>query len=247
MFHDLKQNEQHYDRVLRSKPPLYYERFEADLLEKRPLVAELLEKAFNELFPENAGEVLDLGCGTGFYFPILARHSTGLLGVDVCQPMLDQAQQLIDLHRLTHCRVLQSSALELPVADHSVDVVHSWDFLHHVTDVSRVFAEIKRVLKPGGRYVAVEPNVLNPSITWYHARRRSEWRLFTQNQFTMPRRLTADFDVRVRFDNTIISFLNERTYGLWKLVDRFTSISPFRRFAFRYVMDCYLHQLAPGQ
>jgi SAM-dependent methyltransferase len=238
MFHDLKENEQHYDNVLRSKPSLYYERFDAEILAKRPIVADLLEKAFKALFPENAGSVLDLGCGTGFYFPILAKHTTSLIGVDVCQPMLDQAQQTIASHSLTNCRVEKSSACELPVEDHSIDVVHSWDFLHHVSDLPKVFAEIKRVLKPGGRYVAIEPNLLNPSITWYHARRRSEWRLFTQNQFTIARHLKNDFDVRLQYDNTIISFLNERTYWIWKSVDRLTSVPLFRFLAFRYVLDC---------
>lgn len=240
MFHDQKENEQHYENVLRSKPSLYFERFDEDLLEKRPIVAQLLQRAFEKIFPENAGSLLDLGCGTGFYFPLIAKHVTELTGIDVCQSMLDQAQHTIDSRGLTNCRVFRSSALELPIQDHSIDVVHSWDFLHHVTDCSKVFAEIRRVLKPSGRYVAIEPNLLNPSITWYHARRRSEWRLFTQNQFTMPRRLKTHFDVRVSYDNTIISFLNAKTYWIWKSVERLTSVTAFRCLAFRYMMDCRL-------
>ncbi len=238
MFHDEKQNELHYDRVLRAKPSLYYERFDANILEDRPIVAGLLEQAFTNLFPEKVDSILDLGCGTGFYFPLLARHTNRLIGIDVCEPMLEQAQYTIDAAGLSHCRVAKSSACSIPVEDQSIDVVHSWDFLHHVSDLRQVFAEIKRVLKPGGRYIAVEPNLLNPSITWYHARRRSEWRLFMQNQFTMCRRLRSEFDVRVRYDNTIISFLNERTYWIWKSVDRLTSVPLFRWLAFRYVMDC---------
>jgi ubiquinone/menaquinone biosynthesis C-methylase UbiE len=238
MLHDEKQNERHYDEVLRAKPSLYYERFDADILEKRPIVGDLLEKAFANLFPQKADSVLDLGCGTGFYFPLLAKHANSLVGVDVCEPMLEQAQRTIDSHGLSHCRVLRSSACNIPIEDHSIDVVHSWDFLHHVSELSQVLAEIKRVLKPGGRYVAIEPNLLNPSIAWYHARRRSEWRLFIQNQFTLPRQLKSEFDVRLRYDNTIISFLNERTYWIWKSVDRLTSVKLFRSLAFRYVMDC---------
>lgn len=240
MFHDLKENEQHYDSVLRSKPSLYFERFAEDLLEKRPIVARLLQGTFERLFPDKVTSILDLGCGTGLYFPLLSQHTTELIGVDICQPMLDQAQRTIDSRGLANCRVLRGSALEIPLADQSIDVVHSWDFLHHVNDTSKVFAEIRRVLKPGGRYVAVEPNLLNPSITWYHARRRSEWRLFIQNQFTMPGRLSKHFDVHLSFDNTIISFLDERTYNIWKFVDRLTSLTLFRWLAFRYIIDCQL-------
>jgi SAM-dependent methyltransferase len=240
MFHDQQENVEHYEKVLQSKSTLYFERFDEDLLEKRPFVAQLLQSAFERHFPEKAGTLLDLGCGTGFYFPLLSQHATTLIGVDVCQPMLDQAQHTIETRGLTNCRVLLSSATELPCEDQSIDVVHSWDFLHHVADLSKVFGEIRRVLKPGGRYIAVEPNLLNPSITWYHARRRSEWRLFTQNQFTMPRQLARHFDLRVSYDNTIISFLNDRTYWIWKFVERLTSIPPFRRLAFRYILDCRL-------
>jgi ubiquinone/menaquinone biosynthesis C-methylase UbiE len=240
MFHDQKENEQHYEKVLQSKSSLYFERFDEELLEKRPFVAQLLKQAFERHFPQNAETVLDLGCGTGFYFPLLAVHANELIGIDVCQSMLDQAQHTIDTRALANCRVLRSSAGELPIEDQSVDVVHSWDFLHHVEDVSKVFGEIRRVLKPGGRYIAVEPNLLNPSIAWYHARRRSEWRLFVQNQFTMPRQLRHHFDVRVSYDNTIISFLNDRTYWIWKSVERLTSITLFRWLAFRYILDCRL-------
>jgi SAM-dependent methyltransferase len=240
MFHDLQENERHYEQVVNARTTLYFERFDADLLEKRPIVAQLLTTAFDKLFPEKAGRVLDLGCGTGFYFPLLATHVSDLTGIDVCGPMLEQAQRTIDSRGLKNCRVLRSSALDLPIESQSMDVVHSWDFLHHVSDVQRVCAEIRRVLKPGGRYLAIEPNVLNPSITWYHAKRRSEWRLFTQNQFTMTRMLRQQFDVRLSFDNTIISFVNPRTMWMWKLVNRVTSIPGVRWLAFRYIMDCRL-------
>ena len=94
------------------------------------------------------------------------------------------------------------------------------------------------MVKPGGRYIVVEPNVMNPSIGWYHARRRVEWGLFSKNQFRVPRLLRKHFDVEVRYDNTIISFLNERTQKLWKAIDAFTSVPPFHLLSFRYMLTC---------
>src|SRR6185436_2085806 len=139
---------------------------------------------------------------------------------------------------ISDCEVREGSALELPFENDTIDVVHSWDFLHHVPDVPMSLSEIRRVLKPGGRFVALEPNFLNASIAWYHLRRRSEWRLFLQNQFSIPRRLREGFDVRVSYDNTIISFLDERTWRLWKFIDRMTSIPPLHLVSFRYILDC---------
>ena len=238
MFYNLEEIRSHYRQVLQSKAPLYYERFDQHMLEKRPRVRELITKAFAKLFPEKVDNLLDVGCGTGFYFPLLVQHAENITGIDICVPMLEQAQELIREKGLANCQVRECSALDLAFEDNSMDMVHSWDFLHHVPDVRKAVSEISRVLKPGGRYVALEPNFLNPSITWYHLRRRSEWRLFSQNQFRIPRLLRESFDVRVSYDNTIISFLDERTWWLWKSIDRLTSIPPFHLLSFRYILDC---------
>ncbi|MGB7347801.1 MAG: class I SAM-dependent methyltransferase [Pirellulaceae bacterium] len=237
MFHDVDQNRQHYDRVTTDKNPLYFQRFDTEILEKNPIVAGLLEKAFHRLFPTKAGRLLDLGCGTGFYYPLLSQHAQSIIGVDVSGEMLDEARRLIEQHHLQNCRVQQCSALDLDFENESMDVVHCWDFLHHVSDIPKALSEITRVLKPGGRFIAVEPNLMNPSITWYHARRRSEWRLFTQNQMTLPSKLRKQFDVQVRYDNTIISFLNPRTHWIWKAANAFTSIKPLHLLSFRYLID----------
>lgn len=238
MLYGLDQIRRHYRQLLDEKPDDYFERFDPYILDKRPLVAGLVEKAFAKLFPEKVGSLLDVGCGTCFYFPLLAPHAERLTGIDLCIPMLDQARELIQAKGITNCEIRESSALELPFEDASFDVVHSWDFLHHVPDVHRAAAEIERVLKPGGRYIAVEPNVMNPSITHYHARRRVEWGLFSKNQFSNKRTFGKHFDVAISYDNTIISFLNERTWKLWKAINAFTSVWPTRYLAFRYMMEC---------
>lgn len=237
-MYDLKQIGTHYRQVIEEKTDEYYERFDPFILDKRPMVAELVAKTFQENFPEKIPSLLDVGCGTCFYFPLLAKHAEKLTGVDLCIPMLDVAQELIEAKGLTNCEVRQSSALELPFEDHTFDVVHSWDFLHHVPDVPMAISEIRRVLKPGGRYVAVEPNLINPSILWYHIRRKAEWGLLKQNQFNLPGMLRENFDVSIRYDNTIISFLNARTKLIWKAANAFTSIWPTKYLSFRYMMSC---------
>ena len=237
-MYDLKQIGTHYRQVIENKTDEYYERFDPFILDKRPMVAELVEAAFARNFPEKVPDLLDVGCGTCFYFPLLAKHAERLTGVDLCIPMLDVAQELIEAKGLTNCEVRQSSALELPFEDNSFDVVHSWDFLHHVPDVPKAISEVSRVLKPGGRYVAVEPNLMNPSILWYHVRRRAEWGLLKQNQFSLPKILREDFDIKFRYDNTIISFLNDRTKFIWKVANAFTSFWPTKYLSFRYMMNC---------
>ncbi|MEL6105776.1 MAG: class I SAM-dependent methyltransferase [Planctomycetota bacterium] len=237
MFHNLEENRSHYDRVSGEKRKLFFERFDTEILESNRIVAGLIEANFEKLFPSSAGKLLDVGCGTGFYYPLLSRHADSIVGVDVSRSMLDVAEHLFTERHLENCRVLECSALELCFDDQSFDTILCWDFLHHVSDTGKALDEISRVLKPGGRFIAIEPNLLNPSIFWYHARRRSEWRLFTQNQFSLTRPLRKTFDIQVSYDNTIVSFLNERTKWIWDSVDRLTSIAFFRRLSFRYVID----------
>ncbi|MFO1050600.1 MAG: class I SAM-dependent methyltransferase [Planctomycetota bacterium] len=238
MLYNLDQIRSYYKKLIAGKDSDYFERFDHFMLDKRPEVRGLVEKAFERMLPNDAGRLLDVGCGTCFYFPLLSKHAKEIVGVDVCIPMIEQARELIAAKGLTNCSVLEHSALELPFEDGSFDTVHSWDFLHHVPDLKKALEEIARVLKPGGRYVATEPNLLNPSIFWYHLRRRVEWGLFSKNQFRIPGLLRRHFDVKVRYDNTIISFLNARTWKLWKAIDKFTSIWPFRPLSFRYVVEC---------
>lgn len=237
MLLDTNQLGHYYGKLTSSKGRDFYERFDPFILDKRPAVGELMSRTFDRLFPEKAPVFLDVGCGTGFYFPLLRKHAENLIGAELCQPLLAQAKEMVDRKNLTNCRLLQASAHELPLEDNKVDVVLSWDFLHHVPDVDRAVSEIARVLKPGGRYVVVEPNILNLSILYYHLRRRAEWGLLSKNQFTNAPVISREFDVSVSYDNTVISYINERTLMLWKAVNAFTSVRPFRYLSFRYIIE----------
>jgi len=237
LSYDTEQLRKHYGEFLEDKPEDYFERFDPFILDERPRVKELLARTFERVFAGGAGELLDVGCGTCFYYPLLARHAKRVTGIDLSPAMIEVGRDLIEQKGLANCRVQEGSALEIPFEDASFDTVHSWDFLHHSPDIALSASEIARVLRPGGRYVAVEPNVLNPSIFWFHARRRVEWGLFSQNHFTIPAALRKHFDVEVTFDNTIIGFLEDH-YRLWKLVDGFTSFWPTRYLSFRYVLEC---------
>ena len=52
LFYNLNKTRNHYSTVLQTKSPLYYERFDRHILEKRPLVRELITTTFARLFPD---------------------------------------------------------------------------------------------------------------------------------------------------------------------------------------------------
>ncbi len=105
--------------------------------------------------------VADLGCGTGIECFIAARlvgPGGRVVGIDMLEPMLQRARKGARAVRraLGYDNIeLRRGELErLPLEDASVDAVISNCVLNLTTHKRRVFAEIFRVLRPGGRLVA---------------------------------------------------------------------------------------------
>ncbi|HYT75684.1 MAG TPA: class I SAM-dependent methyltransferase [Vicinamibacterales bacterium] len=110
----------------------------------------LLDQA--ELRPNHA--VLDVGCGTGTLAVLIKRlhPDVDVVGIDPDPKALARAQRKAARARLS-LRFDRGFADALPFADGAFDRVFSSMMFHHVhkEDKPRVLADIRRVLKPGGR------------------------------------------------------------------------------------------------
>lgn len=95
--------------------------------------------------------VLDVGCGTGTLLAeLLKRHSeVALHGIDPSGPMLDVARRKCG----TEVVLTEGNAEALPYPDGSFDVVLSVSAFHFFADHRKAVSEIRRVLRPSGRYV----------------------------------------------------------------------------------------------
>ncbi|MDP2121171.1 MAG: methyltransferase domain-containing protein [Hoeflea sp.] len=101
--------------------------------------------------------VLDIGCGSGGITLFLAREygPAAITGFDVEQPVVDLATRRAAEQGLDAiARFVRGAPGPLPFADQSFDIVFSKDALIHVADKEALFADIFRVLKPGGRFAA---------------------------------------------------------------------------------------------
>lgn len=98
--------------------------------------------------------VLDVGCGIGGPARTLAcEFGCTVTGVDLTPEFVRAAQMLTArLGLAAHCRFLTGSATALPCADARFDAVWSQNMMMNVADKARFFAEVARVLRPGGRF-----------------------------------------------------------------------------------------------
>jgi arsenite methyltransferase len=98
--------------------------------------------------------VLDLGSGAGFDCFLAASRvgaSGRVIGVDMTPAMLEKARKNAKNGGFANVEFRLGEIENLPVADNTVDVVISNCVINLSADKTRVFAEIHRVLKPGGR------------------------------------------------------------------------------------------------
>src|SRR5467141_3728736 len=120
--------------------------------------------------------VLDIGSGSGtdvLYACLKTGPSGKVYGLDITPAMIAKARRNIERIGAKNIEILAGDATEIPLPDSSVDVVTSNGVLNLVPDKVAAFAEIRRVLKPGGRLqladIVVQEDVgtvcgLNPQL-----------------------------------------------------------------------------------
>ena len=121
------------------------------------------QKMSNALFPAGlspeGGDLLELGCGHGFYARRLAGTFDRLrvVGVDRAKQLLDRADRLTATSGLENCSFINADARALPMADDSFDAVVVSRLFTILPEHAQVLAEMHRILKPGGRCFIAEP------------------------------------------------------------------------------------------
>lgn len=101
--------------------------------------------------------VLDLGCGRGGVVELFWRDVKLAAGIDPDSPSLTG-------HRAAGMPILRAVGERLPFAGESFDLVVCVWVLEHLREPLKVFSEVRRVLRPGGHFVFLTPNLRNPLL-----------------------------------------------------------------------------------
>jgi len=96
-------------------------------------------------------DLLDLGCGAGYWLPGYAEHARSVVGVEPDPSLLTAAAA-----RSRDVQVLRGSAEHIPLPDACVDVVHARFAYFFPPGCDAGLAEVMRVLRPGGTLVVID-------------------------------------------------------------------------------------------
>jgi ubiquinone/menaquinone biosynthesis C-methylase UbiE len=102
---------------------------------------------------------MDLGCGRGGVVELFWRDVQLAAGLDPDVPSLAE-------HRARGMPVVTGRGEQLPFAGESFDLIVCIWVLEHLRDPEGVLREVRRVLRPGGHFVFLTPNLRNPLLAF---------------------------------------------------------------------------------
>lgn len=191
--------------------------------------------------------VADIGSASGVSAALFAARGAKVLGIEIAPELVAQAQDLWrDYEERIDFRVGDAEHLDLP--DASIDAVFFGGVLHHIPLLDQVYAEAYRVLKPGGKFIAIEPNRLDfmELLEWGVADLRGK---LTPNEypidpltmrhdlkatgFKAPHFWTTRRDIPVLAQIPLIKNLFNRRRGFWLKRPLLKFIDAFRAPAHR--------------
>ncbi len=174
-------------------------------------------QAIRLLLPPVLGRALDVGAGRGIASYALAKEGFAVTALEPDASALVGAEAIRGLAVVSGLpiKVTQEFSERLPFADEQFDVVFARAVLHHTSDLSAACREFFRVLKPGGRLLAVREHVISqpedlPAFLDLHPLHK----LYGgENAFLLPQYETAIVTAGFQLDTVLAPFESAINYA----------------------------------
>jgi SAM-dependent methyltransferase len=201
------------------------------------LLQRKLDLMVAELPPPGEAPIgLDLGCGLGLQVAAMSERGYRVVG-------MDPSWGLLAVGRARGHSLIAGDALRLPFADGSLDFAYCIGVLHHLPGrdaQARAYAEIARVLKPGGVFLIHESNPRNPLFRFYMGYifpilrsidEGTEWWITSEQ----PGAGSVFTRERVRYFTWLPDFTPQAFMSLALSLERLLERGPFHRYSAHYM------------
>jgi len=125
----------------------------------KPLLGAISRARFHlvkQLLGERRGKrLLEIGYGSGVFLPELAKHSDEIYGIDIHKKQSKVAEKLSVFD--VRAKLVSGGAEKTPWKNDFFDFIVAVSSLEFVNDLDAVCIEVKRILKPEGKFIAVTP------------------------------------------------------------------------------------------
>jgi SAM-dependent methyltransferase len=173
--------------------------------------------------------IADIGSASGVSAALFAARGAKVIGIEIAPDLVAQAKDLWKEYsdRISF-EVGDAESLDIP--DSSIDAVFFGGVLHHIPLLDKVYAEAYRVLKPGGKFIAIEPNRLDifERMEWCVADLRGKLtpneypinpldmrRELMESKFISPQFWTIRHDIPVLAQIPLLKLMFNRKKGYW--------------------------------
>jgi len=182
---------------------------------------------------------LDVGCGQGWYVARMRRLGCDVHGIDTSAGQIARARQHVDDPAL----VGEGSALNVPAADESFDFVYCINVLHHLASEAeqrRAFAELLRVLRPGGLLFVHEINTRNVLFRFYMGYVFPSLNCIDEGteRWLLPHQLTRYSDApvrRIEYFTFLPDFIPRFAMRALRPIEALLEASPLRVYSAHYM------------
>lgn len=146
---------------------------DADLYEIENLAADpdrTVEQAIQRIAPWSGKVVMDVGAGTGYHLERFHDAAAHVIAVEPSANLrLRMMQRIVD-RTLDRTSVVGASAVDIPLRDHCVDIVHSRFAYFFGPGCEPGIAELERIVRPGGTAFIIDNDLRSGTFaSWIHA------------------------------------------------------------------------------